>query len=270
MAAENQTALLSVQNLAMARADAVPVLQDVSFDVRPGEVLVVLGESGSGKSQLLLSLLRLAMPGARYGGAAQFDGVSLLDAKEQQLRSIRGARIGMLFQDPMLALNPCMQLGAQLIEGLQLHRGVGRQAALQAAQAALVSMGLPDPALHLRQYPHELSGGMRQRVMLAMAVLPRPQLLLADEPTTALDLITQAQVLDLLLQLRDERGMAIVLVTHDIGVAARIADRVLVLRAGQVIEQGAVEQVLCAPAHAYTAELLAAARQMHRSSRAAS
>lgn len=254
--------LLSLSGVGLARADGTPVLRDVSFDLAPGEVLAVVGESGSGKTQLLLSLVGLAMPGAVLSGSAVFDGQQLVGAAEPALRALRGRRIAMLFQDPRSALNPCMTIRAQLVEMLPGRRTMARAAVRDRLLQALHAVDMPDPAHVLRQYPHELSGGMRQRVMLAMAVLAGPDLLLADEPTTALDVTTQARVLELMLSLGQRFGMAILLVTHDLGVVARMARRALVLRQGEVVEQADTATLLSRPASAYAAELLAAVRRL--------
>jgi ABC-type glutathione transport system ATPase component len=242
------------------------VLQDVNLSVTRGEVVAVVGESGSGKSQLLLSLLGLAMPGSSSSGSARFLGDELVGASQSHLRQLRGDRIAMLFQDPMSALNPYLTVRVQLVEVLQAHRKVAGTVALARALEALRTVHMPDPQQVLRQYPHELSGGMRQRVMLAMAILSEPDLLLADEPTTALDVTTQAVVLDLLLELRARLGMSILLVTHDLGVVARTADRALILKDGQVVEQGSALQLLTAPNSPYGAQLLDSVRRLERPS----
>ncbi len=255
--------LLQLQGYSLLRAGSAPVLQDLSFHVGRGEILGVVGESGSGKSQLLLSLLGIAMRDARATGSCLFDGVQLVGATEPVYRSLRGRRIAMLFQDPLLSWNPYLTIGRQLAEVLQVHRDLPRRAAEASAAAALSSVGLVDTQRLLHQYPHELSGGMRQRAMLAMAVLAEPDLLLADEPTTALDATTQIAILDLLARLR-ERGMSVLLVTHDLGVVARVADRVVVMRSGRIVEQGATAGLLRQPASDYTRELLSAARQIER------
>ena len=233
----------------------------MSLVVRPGEIVCVVGESGSGKTQLLLSLLDLQAPGAKLSGARRFAGAPF---DVPRSRAMRGDRIAMLFQDPATAFNPCLPLGTQLTEALVWHQRVGSAAAEARAIQTLEATGLADAPRLLGAYPHELSGGMRQRVMLAMAVMTQPQLLLADEPTTALDLTTQARVLDLLLELRDQQGMAILLVTHDLGVVARIADRVAVMHGGRIVEQGDVQQVLTAPLAPYTRGLVATARQLEQ------
>ena len=256
--------LLEVKELGLTRADGSAVLQDLSFTLDRGRVLSIVGESGSGKSQLLLSLLGLAMPGARLAGSARLGGQELLNAGEAVLRRLRGERLAMLFQDPMTALNPYMTIRRQLVEVLQLHRGQSVAAATAAARRALADVELPDPDLHLRQYPHELSGGMRQRVMIAMAILTSPDVLLADEPTTALDVTTQARVLDLLQRLRAERGMSILLVTHDLGVVARMGGEAIVLREGRIVERASTRVLLTAPSSQYGAALLAAVRRLEQ------
>ncbi|MEY2853065.1 MAG: hypothetical protein RL030_197 [Pseudomonadota bacterium] len=256
--------LLELRDLSLRRADGVPVYQDISFTMSPGEVLSIVGESGSGKSQLLLSLLGLAMPDSRLSGSARFLGEELVDASPPTLQRLRGSRIAMLFQDPMTALNPFLTVRQQLVEVLAVHRGTGTAEAVERAQQALADVELPDPARILRQYPHELSGGMRQRVMVAMAILAGPSLLLADEPTTALDVTTQARVLDLLLRLGAEHGLSILLVTHDLGVVARMGGRALVLQQGRVVESGPVRELLAAPGSEYGATLLAAVRRLEQ------
>jgi ABC-type glutathione transport system ATPase component len=254
--------LLAVQDLALHRDNGAPVLRGLSFTLARGEIFGVVGESGSGKSQLLLSLLGLSMRDAQLSGSARFDGVELVGASASALRGIRGNRIAMLFQDPMRALNPHLTLDRQLTEGLRHHRAVSGPVARQRAREALRAVELSEPDALLQRYPHELSGGMAQRVMLAMALLTEPDLLLADEPTTALDATTQVRVLDLLLALRQRLGMAVLIVTHDLGVVARVADRVAVMYQGEMVEQGAVTTLFSHPAHAYTATLLAAARRL--------
>jgi ABC-type glutathione transport system ATPase component len=262
--ATERSPLLRTSGYSLRRADGQPVLHDISFELGRGEILGVVGESGSGKSQLLLSLLGLAMRGARAAGSCCFDGIELTGATEPVFRQLRGKRIAMLFQDPLLSWNPYLTIGTQLTEVLRAHGGLRAGAAVARAAEALAAVGLKEPLCALRQYPHELSGGMRQRAMLAMAVLAEPDLLLADEPTTALDATTQIAVLDLLASLRRERGMSILLVTHDLGVVARIADRVMVMRSGRIVEQGKTEALLRQPASDYARELLAAARQLEQ------
>ena len=262
--ASDQASLLELRGLGLQRADGMLVLQHIDLSVARREIVAVVGESGSGKSQLLLSLLGLAMAGSRTSGSARFLGEELVGASQSRLRQLRGDRIAMLFQDPMSALNPYLTIRVQLVEVLQAHRQVGAAEAQSRALDALRTVHMPDPEQVMRQYPHELSGGMRQRAMLAMAVLSEPDLLLADEPTTALDVTTQAVVLDLLLELRDRLGMSILLVTHDLGVVARTADRVLILKAGVIVEQGSAVQLLTAPTSAYGAELLESVRRLER------
>ncbi len=263
MATEDRP-LLRASGYSLRRAGGLPVLQDLSFELGRSEILGVVGESGSGKSQLLLSLLGLAMRGAQVAGSCCFDGIELAGATEPVFRQLRGKRIAMLFQDPLLSWNPYLTIGVQLTEVLHAHGGLRAGVATARAADALAAVGLSEPQRVLLQYPHELSGGMRQRAMLAMAVLAEPDLLLADEPTTALDATTQISVLDLLASLRRERGMSILLVTHDLGVVARIADRVMVMRSGRIVEQGKTEALLRLPASDYARELLAAARQLEQ------
>ena len=247
--------LLALRDLSLTypgRAGPVHVLDDVALDVAPGEFLGVVGESGSGKTQLLLSLLGLSAPGARLGGSIRFRGQELVGAPEKALTGLRGARIGMIFQDPMTALNPYLTIGTQLTEGLRFHRGLDRAAAQRRALELLDAVHISEPERRLRQHPHELSGGMRQRVVIAMALSCEPDLLLADEPTTALDVTVQAQILALLRELRERTRAAIILVTHDLGVIAEVADRVVVMYAGRIVEQAGCEQLFSTARHPYT------------------
>jgi len=252
--------LLSVSHLSLHRADGQPVLRDLSFELRPGEILGVVGQSGSGKSQLLLSLLGLQMRGAVLSGSARFGAQELVGADESALRGLRGRQIAMLFQDPLLSWNPYLRIGRQLTEVLQ-QQGIRDSEARMRAIQALAEVELAEPERILRQYPHELSGGMRQRALLAMAVLGSPRLLLADEPTTALDPTTQKRVL-LRLRALSGRGLSILLVTHDLGVVAAVADRMLVLEHGIIVEQGETAQLLRSPASDYARTLLNAAREL--------
>jgi len=241
------------------------VVEDISFFVRPGEILGLVGESGSGKTVSSLSILRLipSPPGRIVGGSIRFEDTDLLQADFENLRRIRGAEIAMVFQDPMSSLNPAYTVGNQLIETVLLHEDVSKRVARERAVEMLTRVGIPDPESRLDQYPHEFSGGMRQRVMIAMALVCQPKLLIADEPTTALDVTVQAQILELLQDLQRETGMAVIFVTHDLGVVAGICDRVTVLYAGQVVESGEVHAIFAEPEHPYTAGLLAAMPQRH-------
>ena len=235
---------------------AVRLVEEVSLEVRAGETLAVVGESGSGKTVTFVSALGLLpKPGRVIAGEALVDGVDLLRLEPEALRRMRGARIGMVFQDPLTGLNPVFRVGDQIGEVLRAHRPIGRREARERAVELLARVQIPDPARRVDDYPHQFSGGMRQRVLIAMAISLGPRVLIADEPTTALDVTVQAQVLDLLGELRDAEGMAMVLITHDLGVVARQADRVAVMYAGRVVETGTVEEVFRAPRHPYTISL---------------
>ncbi len=247
--------LLSVRDLAVRIGAARPV-DGVSFDLAPGETFALLGESGSGKSLTALALMRLLPPGARIaGGSVRFAGAELCDFAEARMRAMRGGRIGMIFQEPGTSLNPVMTVGAQIAEALRQHAG---RAAAERVVELLAAVGIPDPARRATEYPFQMSGGMKQRAMIAMALAGEPDLLIADEPTSALDVTIQAQVLDLLRRLQRQRGMALLLITHDLGVAARMADRVGVMRAGRLVEVAAKADFFRAPTHPYARELFAA------------
>ena len=254
--------LLSVRGLnTRFRTDrgSVVAVDDVSFDVAPGETVAIVGESGSGKSVTALSILRLIPnpPGEIAGGEILFDGKDLLKLTDAEMRAIRGNRIAMIFQEPMNSLNPALTVGLQVAEPVQQHRGVSWTAALDAAKALLQKVQIPDAESRLHTYPHQYSGGMRQRAMIAMALACRPRLIIADEPTTALDVTVQAQILDLLKDLTRETGAALILITHDLGVVARYADRVAVMYAGRVVEQAPAASLYRSPQHPYTRGLLA-------------
>jgi oligopeptide transport system ATP-binding protein len=253
-------ALLEVKNLRTSfhtRNGVVRAVQDVSFSLGKGETLGIVGESGSGKSVTCYSVMRLIPepPGRIEGGQALFDGVDLLSCPERTLRSIRGKRIGMVFQDPMTSLNPYLRIEEQLIEPLRLHEGMERNQAVRRAVRALEEVGVPGAAQRVRCYPHEFSGGMRQRVMIAMALITRPELLIADEPTTALDVTVQAQILDVIRTLQRERGMAVIFISHDLGVVAGFCQRVLVMYAGQIVEQAPILPLFRHPQHPYNRAL---------------
>ncbi|MGW4486689.1 ATP-binding cassette domain-containing protein [Amycolatopsis sp. NPDC004368] len=243
----------------------VTAVDGVSFAVEEGETLAVVGESGSGKTATALSLLRLnPEPPCVYRGEVLLDGRDVLRLSEKDLRKIRGNDVAMVFQDPMTCLNPVKRVGAQVAEVLRRHASASRAEAAKAAVEALAEAGIPDPQRRAAQYPHQLSGGLRQRVMIAMALVGRPRVLIADEPTTALDVTVQAQILELLVDLQRRHGMAIVLITHDLGVVAEVADRVVVMRSGRVVETGDVLPVFETPQEDYTRELLRATPKLER------
>jgi oligopeptide/dipeptide ABC transporter ATP-binding protein len=252
--------LLSVEELSVSIATEDGVLRavdGVSWSVRPGQVLGIVGESGSGKSVSCMTLLGLLPPGrTKVSGRAMFRDTDLLALGEGKMRGVRGAEIAMVFQDPLTSLHPMQSVGAQLIEAVRLHNKIGKDEARGRAVEMLGRVGIPHPEERVRAYPHELSGGMRQRVMIAMALINDPALLIADEATTALDVTTQAQVLDLLRDLCARAGSAVVLITHDLGVVAEVCDEVAVMYAGRVVERGTVEAVLERPSHPYTWGLL--------------
>jgi oligopeptide/dipeptide ABC transporter ATP-binding protein len=255
----NQPALLDVEDLRVTfetEEGTVRAVNGVSFEVRPNEVLGVVGESGSGKSVTMLSLLGLLTTTARVSGSARLEGEELIGLESRQLRGIRGNRIGFVFQDPMTTLNPVLKVGSQLVEAIRAHRDVDRAAARREALDLLTAVGIPDAERRLGQHPVQLSGGMRQRVTIALALANAPQVVIADEPTTALDVTIQAQILDLLGEMRRRVGAAVVIVTHDLGVIAETADRVIVMYAGRIVEQCDVHELFDHPAHHYTQALL--------------
>ncbi|HEU4530014.1 MAG TPA: ABC transporter ATP-binding protein [Steroidobacteraceae bacterium] len=254
-------ALLELRDLSVSfdtPRGRVHAVREVDLDVRPGECLGLVGESGSGKTQLLLAAFGLAERSAVIRGSARLGGEQLLGAGDRALESVRGARVGFVFQDPMASLTPHLSIGAQITEVLRVHRRMSASAARSRALELLERVRIGDPAQRLRQYPHELSGGMRQRAMLASALACEPDLLIADEPTTALDVTVQAGILELLRELKAAQRLAIVLVTHDFGVAGALCDRVAVMYAGAVVEQGGTPQLFAGAHHPYTRALLAA------------
>jgi oligopeptide/dipeptide ABC transporter ATP-binding protein len=262
-------ALLEVEDLKTVfhtEVGTVHAVDGVSFDVRPGEVLAVVGESGCGKSVTALSIMGLipAPAGQIVSGSINFRGTNLLHLHAEERRALRGDRIAMVFQDPLTALNPVHRVGAQVAELIQVHRDVGRKEAWGRAVELLKLVGIPGAEERARQYPHHFSGGMRQRVMIAMAIALDPDLLIADEPTTALDVTVQAQILRVLLDVRDRFGMAIMLITHDLGVVAGVADRVVVMYAGQKIEEADVHTIYGNPKHPYTWGLLGSTTRVDR------
>ncbi len=252
--------LLEVNNLRtqfQTRNGLVRAVDGVSFYLDPGEVLGVVGESGCGKSITALSIMRLiADPGKIVAGEIIFDGKELLKLSDAEMRRIRGDDIAMIFQDPMTSLNPVFTVGEQIAEALRLHRKLSRKAAREAAIEAMREVSIPDAARRINDYPHQLSGGMRQRVMIAMALACDPKLLIADEPTTALDVTIQAQILELLEELQRKRGLSVLLITHDLGVVAEVADRVAVMYTGRIVEESTVDELFARPKHPYTEGLL--------------
>jgi peptide/nickel transport system ATP-binding protein len=256
------TPLLAIEDLQthfFTRDGVVRAVDGVSYAVEAGETLAVVGESGCGKSVTALSILRLvpSPPGRIVGGAIRFEGVDLLQIGEGEMRRIRGNEISMIFQEPMTSLNPVLTVSRQITETLILHQGLTGRAAAARAIEMLRLVRIPEPKRRARQYPHELSGGMRQRVMIAMALACHPKLLIADEPTTALDVTIQAQILDLMRELKSEIGAAIILITHDLGVVAEMAQRVVVMYAGRKVEEAPVGDLFRRPQHPYTLGLLA-------------
>jgi oligopeptide transport system ATP-binding protein len=253
--------LLEVKNLQVAfhtYLGKVSAIRNVSFSVKKGETIALVGESGCGKSVTAQAIMQLipTPPGKIEGGEIYFEGNDLLKVSKKDMERIRGKEMGMIFQDPMTSLNPTMRIGKQITEGLQKHQGLGRHAALQKAIEILGWVGITDPERRIDQYPHEFSGGMRQRVMIAIALGCDPKLLIADEPTTALDVTIQAQILDLMKSIQSRTQTSIVLITHDLGIVAGMCDRVIVMYAGKIVETGSVEQIFHSPIHPYTQGLL--------------
>lgn len=239
-------------------AGVVKAVRGVDFEIFPGEVVSIVGESGCGKSVTAQTIMRLipSPPGKITGGSVQFNGEEVFKKSERQMRKIRGNTIGMIFQDPMTFLNPVLTISTQVTENLRLHKGMSMHQARDRAVELFNLVGIPEPKLRLKQYPHQFSGGMRQRVMIAMALACDPKLLIADEPTTALDVTIQAQILELIKEIKERLDTAIILITHDLGVVAGLADRVLVMYAGQIVETGTIDEIFSTPAHPYTWGLL--------------
>ncbi len=261
-------AILDVKNLTTrfhTRNGVVHAVENVSFSLEKGQTLGIVGESGSGKSVTCYSMLGLIPqpPGKIHAGTAVYEGTDLLKADEKTLRTIRGKKISMIFQDPMTSLNPSLKISTQLTEPLELHENLKPKEALHRAIDALAEVGIPDPEKRIQAYPHEFSGGMRQRVMIAMALITRPDILIADEPTTALDVTVQKQVLDLIKSLQNDLGTAVILVTHDLGVVSQVCDHVNVMYAGRIVESTSASNLFAQPRHAYTRALLKSIPGMH-------
>jgi peptide/nickel transport system ATP-binding protein len=260
--------LLEVRDLAVSFATEeglVQAVDGVSFELEAGEVLAVVGESGCGKSVTAMTLMGLTRsPNARFEGTAKYKGTELVAASEDELRHIRGAEIAMIFQDPMTSLNPVMKIGAQIVEQIQEHQGVPDAQARERAIEVLEQVGIPRARERIDSYPFEFSGGMRQRVMIALALSCDPSILIADEPTTALDVTIQAQILERMRDLRAQTGAAVILVTHDLGVVADIADRIAVMYAGRIVEQGTLDEIFYDPQHPYTWGLLGSITRVDR------
>jgi peptide/nickel transport system ATP-binding protein/oligopeptide transport system ATP-binding protein len=261
--------LLSVKDLRVAFATEGGLLQavdGVSFDLRPGEVLAIVGESGSGKSVTAQTMIGLTRSkNSRIEGSVKLDGEELLEASDATLRRLRGERVAMIFQDPMTSFNPVYRIGNQIVEAIRAHKGdVDKDEARRRVVGLFDSVGIPDAERRVHSYPHEFSGGMRQRAMIAMALALEPAVLIADEPTTALDVTIQAQILRLLEDLNRERGLATILITHDLGVVAEVADRVLVMYAGRVVEEGTLDEIFYDPQHPYTWGLMGSLTRLDR------
>ena len=270
-AAGSGETLLAVDNLAVRFPGALPgegrdisVVAGISYEIAAGRTLGVVGESGCGKSMTALALLGLVPAPGRVAGSVRFEGAELLGQSEAAWQSIRGARIAMIFQEPMTALNPVIPIGAQIAEALELHDGLSGAAARERAIALLAEVGIPSPHERADAYPHQLSGGMRQRGMIAMALACQPALLIADEPTTALDVTIQAQILELMAELQDRVGMAIQLISHNLGVVSEIADDIIVMYAGRIVERAPAAALFAAPRHPYTMALLHSVPRLDR------
>jgi oligopeptide/dipeptide ABC transporter ATP-binding protein len=262
------TRLLDVADLKVSfttEEGVVHAVDEVSFSLESGEVVAIVGESGSGKSVTAMTLMGLTRAtNTQISGSVAYKGSDLLTAEDEELRRIRGEEIAMIFQDPMSSLNPVYRVGDQIVEQIQAHRDMPKDEAMDLATKLLGSVGIPRPEERVRSYPHEYSGGMRQRAMIAMALSLEPEILIADEPTTALDVTIQAQILRVLEQLNRDRGLAVILITHDLGVVAEIADRVLVMYAGRVVEQGTLDEIFYDPQHPYTWGLMGSLSRLDR------
>jgi oligopeptide transport system ATP-binding protein len=261
--------LLEIENLRTyfhTRAGIIRAVDDVSFSLEEGETVGIVGESGSGKSVTCYSILGLIPqpPGRIESGIARFDGIDLLHCSSEQLRRIRGKRISMIFQDPMTSLNPYLRVSEQIMEPLLVHEKISQRKALLKAIAALEEVGIQDAARRIQLYPHQFSGGMRQRVMIAMALISRPEILIADEPTTALDVTVQAQILELIRQSQQNLGMAVIFITHDLGVVASFCESVNVMYAGRIVESAPTEELFAMPLHPYNASLQQSIPALHR------
>ena len=255
------TPVLTVDGLSVAfgKGDqSVTVVDDVSFSIQPGRTLGLVGESGSGKSMTSLSIMGLTPDDARVSGSITFKGEELLTMPQKRLRALRGDRMAMIFQDPMSSLNPYYTVGFQIVEAYRAHRKATFKEARDLTLDVMERVRIPEPVRRFEQYPHEFSGGMRQRIMIAMAMMCEPELIIADEPTTALDVTVQARVLDLLGELQEEFSMSMLFITHDLAVVSNIADDIIVMRNGRIVERGTVEQVFSDPKHEYTQQLLRA------------
>lgn len=259
--------LLNIDNLRVTFSTPdgdVNAVNGISFGIDAGQTLAIVGESGSGKSQTAFALMGLLAKNGRATGKAVFDGTDLLALTPRQLNKVRSNQIGMIFQDPMTSLNPYIRISEQMAEVLTLHKGVSKRDAIAESVRMLDAVRIPDAKNRIRSFPHEFSGGMRQRIMIAMSLLCRPRLLIADEPTTALDVTVQAQIMQLLNEIREDFGTAVILITHDLGVVAGFCDRTLVLYGGQIMEDGPTDPVFEDPSHPYTAGLLRAVPRLDR------